>query len=81
MTKHPSIRRRTARETRRIRVTTQADEKSTSKPVQILTNAALQQARREAEAAAEHALRVDRLDHAASTADWASKADEVANRA
>lgn len=62
MTNKPPTRRRNARRTRRIRVTTQTDEQSTLRLAQILTSAALQKALLEAEAAAEHASRADRAN-------------------
>ncbi|MBN9201787.1 MAG: hypothetical protein J0H70_10600 [Microbacterium chocolatum] len=66
MTKKPTTRRRNARRSRRIRVTTQTDEQSTVRLAQILTSAALQKALLEAEAAAEHASRTARSSDLAS---------------
>lgn len=81
MTKKPPTRRRNARRTRRIRVTTQTDEQSTLRLAQILTSAALQKALLEAEAAAEHASRARRLNDPIATDSPPFDVDEGTSRA
>lgn len=68
MTKRTPTRRSHIRRSRRIYVTTQSDEQSTVKLAQLLTSAALEHAKLEAAAEAEHKARA----RTAHSADWPS---------